>query len=180
MQTDWNPKNLTNWGFGEVAYDLSINQGCVFYKLLLRGLPHHFKPDSIYVHYPMTVPSENANIMHQLGRYEDYNWEKPQFIPEMLHLTTYASAKYLLGDAQSFKVTWNEGLGSVFGKAGEDFCLGGDTALHRQQKQTMSKLLYREHWHQSVKEFYTAKTIELITGHSCRIAGRYQVDITRE
>lgn len=24
---DYNPKNLTNWGFSEVQYDLSVNQG---------------------------------------------------------------------------------------------------------------------------------------------------------
>jgi len=49
-EIDYNPKNLTNWGYSEVAYDLSINQGCVFYKLLLRALPDYFKPDSIYAH----------------------------------------------------------------------------------------------------------------------------------
>jgi linoleate 10R-lipoxygenase len=47
---DYNPKQLTNWGYSEVQYDLSINQGCVFYKLLLRALPNHFKADSIYAH----------------------------------------------------------------------------------------------------------------------------------
>ena len=47
---DWSPKNLTNWGYNEVAYDLNINQGCVFYKLMLRALPNHFKPNSIYAH----------------------------------------------------------------------------------------------------------------------------------
>lgn len=24
---DYNPKNLTNWGYGEVQYDLNVNQG---------------------------------------------------------------------------------------------------------------------------------------------------------
>lgn len=47
---DWNPGSMTNWGFNEVAYDLNINQGCVFYKLLLRTLPKHFSPNSIYAH----------------------------------------------------------------------------------------------------------------------------------
>lgn len=51
---DWSPKNLTNWGFSEVAYDLNINQGCVFYKLMLRTLPNHFKPNSIYAHCEFT------------------------------------------------------------------------------------------------------------------------------
>ena len=29
---DYTPRNLTNWGYNEVQYDLSINQGCVFYS----------------------------------------------------------------------------------------------------------------------------------------------------
>jgi hypothetical protein len=45
---DYHPKNLTNWGYSEVQYDLNIEQGCVFYKLFLRAFPNHFKPDSIY------------------------------------------------------------------------------------------------------------------------------------
>ncbi|KAK5061548.1 hypothetical protein LTR84_008092 [Exophiala bonariae] len=60
---DWNPGSMTNWGFNEIAYDMSISRGAVFYKLMLRTLPRHFKPDSIYAHYPMTTPSENAKIM---------------------------------------------------------------------------------------------------------------------
>ena len=51
--TDYSPRYLTSWGYSEVAYDLNINQGCVFYKLFLRAFPNHFKPDSVYAHYPM-------------------------------------------------------------------------------------------------------------------------------
>lgn len=128
----------------------------------------------------MTIPSENANIMKNLGRYHDYSWEKPQFIPPRINIESYSSAKHMLENAQSFRVMWNDSLGFVMGKAGEDFCLGGDTNFHRQQKQTMSKLLYREDWHKSVKAFYHAKTMELIRDKSCKIAGINQVDITRE
>ena len=45
-----------NWGYQEAAYDLNVNQGCLLYRLFLRTLPNHFKPNSIYAHYPMTVP----------------------------------------------------------------------------------------------------------------------------
>jgi linoleate 10R-lipoxygenase len=47
---DWNPGSMTNWGFNEIAYDMNISRGAVFYKLMLRTLPRHFKPDSIYAH----------------------------------------------------------------------------------------------------------------------------------
>ena len=55
--TDYHPKSLTNWGYSTVQYDLNIEQGCCFYKLFLRAFPNHFKQNSIYAHYPMTVVS---------------------------------------------------------------------------------------------------------------------------
>lgn len=33
--TDYNSRNLTNWGYNEVQYDLNVNHGCVFYKLFI-------------------------------------------------------------------------------------------------------------------------------------------------
>lgn len=37
---DYTPKNLTNWGFAEVKYDLNINQGQVIYKLFFNAFPN--------------------------------------------------------------------------------------------------------------------------------------------
>lgn len=37
---DYTPKNLTNWGFAEVNYDLNINQGHVIYKLFYNAFPN--------------------------------------------------------------------------------------------------------------------------------------------
>ncbi|EXJ92751.1 prostaglandin-endoperoxide synthase 1 [Capronia epimyces CBS 606.96] len=177
---DYSPKNLTNWGYNEVGFDLSINQGCVFYKLLLRGLPSHFKPNSIYAHYPMTIPSENAKIMKDLGRYHDYDWSTPAYIPSRVDLTSYQSAKYLLERPKDFTVMWNDGLGFVMGTGGEKFCLGGDTPLHRKQRETMQQLIYRDRWHEHVKHFYEAITLRLLHEKSCKIAGINQVDLTRD
>ncbi|OQU97287.1 hypothetical protein CLAIMM_03240 [Cladophialophora immunda] len=177
---DYTPKNLTNWGFNEAASDPSINQGCVFYKLLLRALPNHFKPNSIYAHYPMTIPSENAKIMKNLGRFEDYDWSIPEYIPTRVNLTSYQSAKYLLERPQDFKVMWNDGLGFCMGKGGERFCLGGDAVFHRKQRQTMHQLIYRDKWHEHIKHFYEYITLRLLHEKSCKIAGINQVDITRD
>lgn len=57
--TDFSPRNLTNWGYNEVLYDLNVNQGCVFYKLLLRALPNHFTPNSIYAHCKLQLIANN-------------------------------------------------------------------------------------------------------------------------
>lgn len=75
---------------------------------------------------------------------------------------------------------WNDGLESLFGKQGLDFMLAGDTSLHTNQRKLMGKSLYRDNWHQQIKEFYEHITLKLLTEKSCKIAGINQVDITRE
>lgn len=37
---DYTPRNLTNWGFKEVSYDLTVNQGHVMYKLFYNAFPN--------------------------------------------------------------------------------------------------------------------------------------------
>jgi linoleate 10R-lipoxygenase len=177
---DYNPKNLTNWGYSECRYDLSINQGCVFYKLALRAFPNHFKPDSIYAHYPMTIPSENRKIMRDLGRESHYSYDRPGFMPPRVNLVSYPNVKLVLEQQKDFRVMWGDATAFVFGKAAYDFMLSGDKPLHAKQRETMSKSLYQDQWHQSVKDFYEDMTVRLLQDKSCKISGINQVDITRE
>lgn len=177
---DYSPKFLTNWGFNEANGDPAFEQGCSFYKLLLRGLPNNFKANSIYAHYPMTIPDENKLIMKDLGRYHDYDWSKPEPTPTRVVLKSHKTVNELCKDSKSYTVLWNEGLGLVLGKGGERFCLGGDSVLHRQQRKTMEDLLYRDKWHQHVKHFYEYITIRLLHENTVKIAGINQVDITRD
>ncbi|OJJ51688.1 hypothetical protein ASPZODRAFT_55528 [Penicilliopsis zonata CBS 506.65] len=177
---DYNPRNLTNWGYSEVRYDLNINQGCVFYKLALRAFPSFFKPDSIYAHYPMTIPSENRNIMKTLGREHHYSYEAPAFIPPRVNLVAYPNVRAVLENQKDFRVVWGDATAFCFGKGGFDFMLSGDTTLHAKQRQTMDKALYQDEWHKSVKEFYEDITLQLLQERSCKIAGINQVDITRD
>jgi linoleate 10R-lipoxygenase len=109
----------------------------------------------------MIILSENVKIMQDLGRYHDYDWSTPAYIPIRVNLTSYQSAKYLLKRSQDFTVMWNDVLGFVMGKGGEKFCLGGDTRLHRKQRELMRRLLYREKWHEHVKPFYRDTTLRL-------------------
>ncbi|KAI1960198.1 hypothetical protein LOZ58_003917 [Ophidiomyces ophidiicola] len=178
--TDYHPKSLTNWGFAETHYDLGINQGCVFYKLMLRSFPNHFKPDSIYAHYPMTIPGENRKIFTDLGRVHHYSWDKPAFIPPRVNITSYTGAKIVLKNAKDFRVTWGEATGLLFGKEGLNFMLSGDSPKHGKQRQVMGKALYQDHWKQQVKDFYEDITIQLLKQKSCKIAGVNQIDITRD
>ncbi|KMU91811.1 linoleate diol synthase (Linoleate (8R)-dioxygenase) [Coccidioides immitis H538.4] len=178
--TDYHPKSLTNWGYSETHYDLNINQGCVFYKLILRSFPNHFKPDSIYAHYPMTIPSENKKIFAGLGRESHFSWEKPAFIPPRVNLTSYLGAKTILDNAKDFRVTWGEATGFLFGTGGLNFMLSGDSPKHAKQRQLMGKALYHDEWKKQVKQFYEDITIKLLRQKSYKVAGVNQVDITRD
>jgi linoleate 10R-lipoxygenase len=128
----------------------------------------------------MTIPSENAKIMKNLGRYHDYSFDKPEFIPLRVNLTSYSAAQHVLNRAQEFNVMWTEGFGRLMGKGGLDFCLSGDSDFHKKQKQVMVKSLYRDQWHNHVKNFYEWITLRLLHEKSCKVSGINQVNITRE
>lgn len=180
LQTDYNAKNLTNWGFGEADTDLDINQGCVFYKLANRAFPNWFKPDSIYAHYPMTIPSENKVILRNLGREADYSWDRPEYTPPRTDVFGYSNVRRILQDPVNFRVTCGEATGYVFGKGGEDFMLSGDSRIHSEQRVRMAGALYREHWEEQVKAFYLNITEQLLQEKSYKLGNVNQVDITRE
>lgn len=177
---DYHPRNLTNWGFNEVQYDLNVEQGCVFYKLFLRAFPGHFKPNSVYAHYPMTIPSENRRILRDLGRESHYSWDRPAFIPPRINITSYTGAKSVLEQQRDFRVTWGITLEELMGSGGAKFMLSGDESLHANQRKTMSKSLYRDKWHDDIKEFYEHITLKLLHEKSFKIAGINHVDMTRD
>ena len=118
--------------------------------------------------------------MKSLGREQDYDWDPPAPIAQRVDFTTYVGAKYILEHSEIFKVTSGEATAWLFGKAGWDFMLSGDSPFHAKQKDLMRKSLYRENWHREIKDFYEFITLKLLHQHSCKIAGVNQVDITRE
>ncbi|KAJ5748816.1 uncharacterized protein N7511_010512 [Penicillium nucicola] len=167
---DYNPRNLTNWGYNECRYDLNINQGCVFYKLATRAFPNHYKPDSIYAHYPMTIPSENRNIMKNLGREQDYSYDKPTFIEPRVNLVSHQSAKLLLANQKDFQPSWGRSMSELFGK-GE---------FGTEQREAIGKALNTEEFPKLVKKFYEDITERLIAEKGGQLGKINQVDITRD
>lgn len=167
---DYNPRNLTNWGYNECRYDLNINQGCVFYKLATRAFPNWFKADSIYAHYPMTIPSENRNIMKNLGREQDYSYDRPAFIPPRVNLFSHQNTKLVLESQKDFKASWSRGMLELFGKGEWD----------AKQRQVMGQAFNTEEFPKLVKQFYQEITLRLIQGSGAKLAGINQVDITRD
>ncbi len=181
---DYTSKNLTNWGFHAAHYDENVDQGHVFYKLFLRAFPHHFKPNSIYAHFPLVIPSENKKILTELGIAEHYNWDKPGPIPHPTFITSYAAAKSILEDQTNFKVTWGEAIKFLMRHDdqpyGKDFMLSGDGEANASSREMVGKALYGDRWHQQVKEFYENITLQLLRDKSYKIAGVNQVDIVRD
>ena len=118
--------------------------------------------------------------MEKLGRKQDYSWDVPTKIPERINLTSYDAAQYVLNRKTDFNVMWTEGFLYTMGKSGTDFMLGGDTQFHAKQRQIMAKSIYRDQWKQHIKQFYEYITLRLLHEKSIKIAGRNQVDITRD
>ncbi|KAL4993029.1 hypothetical protein BDV10DRAFT_200064 [Aspergillus recurvatus] len=177
---EFNARNLTNWGFKEANFELEINQGCCFYRLALRAFPQWFKYNSIYIHYPMTIPRENSLIMGTLGRAQDYTWDRPAYIPRRTEVFHYHNVRRILEDQSNFRVVWGEATAYIFGDKGWEFMLSGDTPSHANQRDIMSRSLYHGHWEEAVKQFYLEITQQLLVEKSCRIGSVNQVDITRD
>ena len=182
--TDYTPKSLTNWGYSEVNYDVTVDQGQVFYKLFLRAFPNHFKPNSVYAHYPLVIPSKNKEILTKLGFDCDYSWERPAVMQPLIFLNTYDACKTVLGNQIDYKVTWGEAIEFLMhnnGKEfGADFMLSGDAPANANSRQVMGKALYRDDWYNEVKNFYENITIGLLNSRKYKIAGNNQVDIVRD
>lgn len=88
--------------------------------------------------------------------------------------------KYVLERPQEFKVLWGEATARIMGKGGWDFMHSGDSPFHAEQKKLMGESIYRDQWHQQIKDFYEYTTFKLLHEKSCKLAGVNQVDITRE
>lgn len=167
---DYNPRNLTNWGYNECRYDLNVNQGCVFYKLATRAFPNWFAPDSIYAHYPMTIPSENRNIMKMLGREQDYSYEPPSFTPSRVNLVSHQNAKLVLESQKDFQTSWSSSLVELFGKGEYD----------AKQRQALGQAFNTDEFPKLVKKFYEDTTLRLIQENGANLVGTNQIDITRD
>lgn len=168
---DYTPKNLTNWGYSEVQYNFGVEQGCCFYKLFLRAFPNHFKPNSIYARMPMTIPSENRKIMRSLGRESHYSWDRPTRMPGRVMIQSYKGIRTVLENPKLYKSIWAPACEYLWGPMGNEFMLAGDGTFHQGQRTTMSKLLYRDQWHDHIKEFYEMITLRLLKEKSRKIGG---------
>ncbi|KAI0813448.1 linoleate diol synthase [Xylaria sp. FL0064] len=178
--TGYNPRSLTSWGYNEVAYDLNMNQGCVFYKLLIRAFPNHFKANSVYAHYPMCVPGETQKILTNLGRVQDFNFDRPSHVARPVNVTTCGGAKHILSNPNKYTVNWSQSLAEMMGPDFPKPSSSSDSAFHVGKANCMHDQLYRGEWATHLKTFYSQTTDKLITEKSYKLVGTNFIDIVRD
>ena len=179
---DYNPRTLTNWGFSEVNYDTAIDNGCMFYKLFLRAFPNDFLENSIYAHYPLTIPSAMRQALQDLDTPKDhlYNFDKPKFTPLPTMILEYKTAKSIMADKETFKVTWGTAMEFLMGAPARNFMLSGDGPKNAESRKMMESALYIQDWNKEVQKYYETITTKLLKEKSCKIADFNQVDIIRD
>jgi hypothetical protein len=177
---DYNPRTLTNWGYNLVDKDDSVNNGCVFYKLFLRAFPRHLAHNSIYAHYPLTIPSAMKDVLTGLGKDHLYNFDKPTptYHPHLIF--SYKTAIEIMDKKDVFKVNWGQAMEYLMGPAAKDFMLAGDGPRNKISRNMMSKALYISTWDAEVRSYYASKTRELLADKAAKIADFNQVDIIRD
>ena len=153
---DYTPGNLTNFGFNEANYDLDINYGTVFYKLVLTALPNSYGQTSIYAHYPLVVPVENQVILTKLKKAHLYSFGKPTDVPVAVHQ----------GDTQAWKAVTDASASHLLGEA---------PGLH-----LAPKLLEQEGLYETSSLFYKDTITKLLQSHSYQLAGCRYVDVVRD
>ncbi|KAI9665763.1 MAG: hypothetical protein M1821_003697 [Bathelium mastoideum] len=174
------PKQLTNWGYSEQDSDMEVDNGCCFYKLFLRAFPNHFRQDSIYAHFPLTIPSVMEEILSDLGTIEKYSIDRPARMPARKVVSSYEAVKRVLEDQNTYKVNWGETIESLGGPAAREFMLNGDGPTNEQSQALMRTALYPEGWKAEVKTYFEKITTKLLQGKSYRIANVPQADIIRD
>ncbi len=131
-----------------------------------------------------TVPSETKRILTNLGRVQNFSFDRPAPIPQRINITSYGGAQHVLENQDKYKVTWHEGLSFLMGSGGSRFMLSGDSALHARQRECMRARLYGEDddgaWRAHIKAFYAETTARLIREKSYRLANASFVDVVRD
>ncbi|KAK4548052.1 hypothetical protein LTR36_010772 [Oleoguttula mirabilis] len=192
--SSYTPAALTNWGFAEASSDLTIDNGCVFYKLFLRALPNNYDPASVYVHYPMTIPHGQdgmRDVLEQLGKADKYNFDKPAPIAQPTIIFSYDAATKIMENKDLFRVTWGKAITFLMGPDGKNFMLAGDGEANAKSRKLMEDALYlggssrdtpkgSEKWLTAVRTFYENITTKLLKTKSYKLAGTSYVDIIRD
>lgn len=175
---DYSSRNLTNWGYNDAQYDLNINHGCVFYKLFIRAFPHHFKHNSVYAHYPMVVPSENAKILKDLKRDHLFDFTRPTRIARETECSSFEGAQRVFANPEKYKATWHANVNAIAPKG--KVTLSADATHQDRHRHEVTQPLATADLVAQVKAFYSNVTEQLLGSESYHLGGHKMVDVVRD
>ncbi|PHH75249.1 hypothetical protein CDD82_4522 [Ophiocordyceps australis] len=168
--TDYHAGHLTQWGYNEANYDMAINHGCSFYKLFLNAFPHSFAADSVYAHYPMVIPSENAKILSHLRRAHLFSFDRPRPGPRVVHVDSWSGVGHVLGARLDH-------YSAVDVRHGLDQLMHHYTTPNRR---LIPDMLLALPWQLPVKATYASLAEQLLTQKTHLVAGRPILDVVRD
>lgn len=180
---DYHPKKLTNWGYSAVASDTGIDNGCVFYKLFMTAFPHHFRPNSLYAHYPMTVPSEMKKVLEDLGRINEFNLDKPTRLPTTSVAYSYDAVKSIATNHQNFKVTWGGSMEYLINTGAKQTLAKQSVTDDGSARDLLTKTLASDgqaKWAKTVRSYFEEATLKMLRQKAYKLANLNQVDIVRD
>lgn len=119
-------------------------------------------------------------ILTNLGRVQDFSYDRPSFIPPTVHVTSYDGAQHVLENEQKYKTMWSEGFSFLMGAGGDRSILSGDSLSHGSQQEYLYGQTSKGDWHSHIKAFYSEITDRLIKEKSYKLAGQNFVDIVRD
>ncbi|KAL2266768.1 hypothetical protein VTJ83DRAFT_6120 [Remersonia thermophila] len=181
---DYTPRNLTNWGYNDVQYDMNLNHGCVFYKLFSRAFPDHFKYNSVYSHFPMVIPSETEKILKDLKRDHLFDFSRPSRQSQPVQVSTASGASHVLSPTNSpkFNRTWHAAVNLLLvgapKKSGTP--VSSSAKIHDAHRNEIAPAILTPDALAHIKAFYTDATDDLLASESYHLAGQRMVDVVRD
>lgn len=176
---DYTPATMTNWGFNQIKPDPTVAQGGSFYNLLMRALPNWYRGNSVYAMYPLTIPPENKKIHEKLGIVDQYDYQRPSFIPVPTSVKSWSGITSVLSNQKDFRVPWGA---HTFYLTGHDYMLSGDKPSNAEQREHIKHALFCPvNWQREIRKFYEAVTTQLVEIKSEKLRGKwYQLDACRD
>lgn len=117
--------------------------------------------------------------MTNLGRVQDFNFERPTAQDKPVNVTTCGGAKYMFQNPDKFSVNWNKNIAELMGPGFPRPTPSSDSAFHISKENCVHDQLYRGEWTRHLKTFYSQTTDKLIQEKSYKMIGTNFLDVVR-